>query len=261
MNKILSIIAVLLAGAALLTAVLKHGGAEPSAPTESVTVRDGKLIAQLNELQRRQARLEHSYQEVLSKVNEQAAARVEPAPPELDQVERKLSELEARQAQLDQATRDIDKYGVVNAMEKELLQAYSTLMDTNQPAWARAKQADQLKRYGHFDERATQAMKDLFTNARDNNDKAAALFSLKGSLGPEFRDQILTSLDAEIRDGNKSAKFRYSAIEALRPMLPDPAIEQWMNYLANNDPEREIAGYAGKAVGVGVGVPGEAARK
>lgn len=258
-NKSLSIAAVLVAGAALLTAMLKNGGRDRPVQTAAVEAREAQLLSQMNELQQNQAKLEKSFEALLSRVDAQASARVEMAPPELHQMERKLGELEAKQAQLDQATRDLDKYGVVHAMEKELLAAYSTLLDTNQPAWARAKQADQLKRYGHFDERATRAMLDLFANAGDNNERAAALSALKGTVSPEFRDQILTALDAEIRDGNQSVKFRYSAIEALQPMLPDPAIEQWMNYLAGNDPERKIAGYAAKVVGVDV--PGEVPRK
>jgi hypothetical protein len=51
---------------------------------------------------------------------------------ELARLRQRLDDLDAKQAQVAQLTRDIDKYGVIAGMEKELVNAYSTLLDTNQ---------------------------------------------------------------------------------------------------------------------------------
>ena len=65
-------------------------------------------------------------------------------------------------------------------------------------------------------------------------------------LDTDLRDQILVTLNDELRNGNQSPKFRYQAIEALEPMLPDPTVEEWLNYLAENDPEPKLQARAGR---------------
>lgn len=136
-------------------------------------------------------------------------------------------------------------------MEKELTDAYDTLMDDSLPIWTRAKQADKLKRYGQFDERAIQAMKDLWNQADNNNERAGILHALKGVVDAEFRDQILTSLADEFRNEAESPKFRYMAVEALETMLPDPVVREWLNYLILNDPDPEIQARARRPLGLG----------
>ena len=75
----------------------------------------------------------------------------------------------------------------------------------------------------------------------DNNEKSGILYALRGTtITPEFRDQILTSLYDEVQNGNSSPKFRYTAIETLETMLPDPAVEEWLRHLGENDPEEKL---------------------
>jgi len=168
---------------------------------------------------------------------------------DVEALRERVARLESSQNEVIQAVNETDKYGVVAAMEKDLVNAYSTLMDTNKPPEARLKQISQLKRYGYFDEKALQAVTDIYLGAGDFNMKGFALQAIKGSVTPQFRDQILADLGAEVEAGNKSGRFRYYAIEALEPMADDPAVREWLEHLAQNDPQAKLAARANRALG------------
>lgn len=252
MNKALSILGVVLASAALLLALMNRAGPSHPTPVETTGDSTSTLAAQVEKLQQDQQALKESNRELLAKVAqlERGSGSSVAGPAELARLRQRLDELDAKQAQVTQLTRDIDKYGVIAGMEKELVNAYSTLLDTNQTLAARIKQVGTLKRNGHFDKRAVGTMTDLYRQSNDFNEKGAVLSALSGSVTPELRDQILSDLNQEIQGGNKSGRFRYHAIEALEPMLPDPAVQQWLNHLAQNDPEPKIASRAGQPLGL-----------
>jgi len=166
----------------------------------------------------------------------------------LSELRQKLEALDQRQAE---STRTADKYGVLATMEKELLNAYATLMDTNRSVAARVKQSDLLKRYGYLDAKAVNALMETYKQTASLEEKSGVLRALAGVVKtPEFRDQILTELNGDIQSGNRSAAFRYFAIEALEPMLPDPTVQQWLSHLAQSDPNPKLANRAGQAVGL-----------
>jgi hypothetical protein len=171
-------------------------------------------------------------------------------PADLGAIKQRLDQLEATQTQLTQSTREIDKFGVISAMEKELVTAYSTLMDANQPLLARVKQVEQLKRYGYFDDNALRAVTDLYQATENLNEKAGVLNALRGNITPALRDQILTDLDTEVQGGNQAPRFRYTAIEALEPMAQDSAVQPWLQHLAQSDPEPKLAARAAQALGL-----------
>ena len=113
-------------------------------------------------------------------------------------------------------------------------------------------QADRLKRHGMFDDAAVASMMDLFEGTEDRNELSGILYALKGVVTTtEFRDQILATMQEEIQSDNPSPKFRHTAIEALEPMLPDPAVEEWLRYLAENDPEPKLQNRAVRSLGDG----------
>lgn len=252
MNKALPLLAIFLASIALWKATVRV--AEPpstsSAPTANGS--DRALAGQVGQLQHELRTVKAANTSLALKVMELEQAREAAAggSVDADRVRQRLDALESKQTQLAQYTRDLDKYGVVATMEKELVNAYSTLMDTNQSFGARLKQAEQLKRYGYFDAKALQAVTDLYHQTENFNEKGFALSALKGVVTPAMRDQIISDLSADIAAGNQSARFRYHAIEALEPLVKEPTVQQWLNHLAQSDPEPKLAGRAQQAIGI-----------
>ena len=252
MKNTLSILAVALACAALVITILTRGGPSLPAPIDVVGDTANALAAQFETFQREQQALKDSNRELLLKVTQLERGKGAEAggPAEIARINQRLDQVEATQTELARQAREFDKYGLVSAMEKDLVTAYSTLMDTNQNLMTRVRQAEKLKRSGHFDEKAAAAMTDLYRRTENLNEKAGVLTALSGTVTPELRDQILADLNQEIQGGNKSGRFRYSAIEALEPLLPDPTVRQWLGHLAQNDPEPKIAARAGQPLGL-----------
>ncbi len=252
MNRSISIAALVAAALALMVALhaLKDASANASAQSKAQAEESQNLAASLAALDRKISKIEEAHRRLALSPGGPATAHAPRDPRPIDQLLERVEKLEGTQAQLEKKTRDIDKFGVLEGMEKGLIKAYNTLLDTNQPIAARVKQAEKLKGSGHFDEPARLAMVELYQNARSPNDKMMALAALGGVATPEIRDQVLQDLTQEIQDGNKSPRFRYHAVEALEPLLPDPAVQQWLAHLAQTDPEPKIAARAGQPVGI-----------
>jgi len=252
MNRTLSVIAAILASVALVTAYLNKAGRSDSIPATTASHPVNSLVAELEELQKNQQALKESNRELLNKVTqlESAKGSVSTGTVELAWIQERLDQLETKQAQLTQATRDIDKHGVIAGLERELGKAYSTLMDTNQTLVTRVRQADTLKRNGQFDDRAVKVMIELYGQTDNFGEKAGVLNALSGFPSPALRDLIIEDLNAVVSGGYTDPRFRYTAIEALEPMAQDPTVAQWLGHLAQNDPEPKLAGRAGQALGV-----------
>jgi len=131
-----------------------------------------------------------------------------------------------------------------------VVKAYSTRMDTNQSLVTRVRQAETLKGNGQFDDRAVKVMTDLYGQTGDFGGKAGVLDALSGVASPELRDQIPADLDAVVSAGYTDPRFRNTAIEALTPMVQDPAVQPGLIHLAQNDPEPKLAGRAGQALAI-----------
>jgi len=251
MNRTLSIIAVFIASAALVTVCFNRTGSSDSNPAAAASDPVDSLVAQLEELQSDHQALKESNRELLNKVSqlERAKGSGSAGAVDLVRIQQRLDELETKQTQLTQATRDIDKHGVIAGLERELGKAYSTLMDTNQPLVTRVRQADTLKRNGQFDDRAVKVMTELYGQTDNFGEKAGVLNALSGFPSPALRDLILEDLNAVVSAGYTDPRFRYTAIEALEPMAQDATVAQWLGHLAQNDPEPKLAGRAGQALG------------
>jgi hypothetical protein len=252
MNRSISIIAILIAASALVAALRPAPGRGPKMEGVASTGSASDLASRFEELQRRHADLERAHQELKEEVaviQQAAASSDRPAVPPA--FEARLNELQVRQTTLEQATRQIDKFGVLTAMETELVSAYQTLFDDQQPLKTRLGQIETLKRFGHFDERAARAVMELSTSVESLDEKSGVLRALTGAVKtPEFRDQILVGLNADLQAGGKSVRYRYHAVEALESMMPDPLVQQWLTHLAQNDPEYKVAARAGQTVGI-----------
>ena len=59
--------------------------------------------------------------------------------------------------------------------------------------------------------------------------------NIEGIRSPEFRDSILEWIPEE-----PSPKMRAQGVETLGSMMPDPNVEEWLDYLGESDPEPHI---------------------
>lgn len=172
--------------------------------------------------------------------------QIEPVPV----LQQEVAELSTFQNDLAEFTLNLDPLDVIGTTEREIENAYNTLLDMSLPAGERAKQAALLKKYNLFDEAAVASMTRLFMDAENPGDKAAALSALKGHATREVRDGILETFSTEIAEGYQNARLRYHGIEALEPLLPDAEAEAMLSVIAQNDPEIRIANRAAKSVGL-----------
>ncbi len=174
------------------------------------------------------------------------------AAPDVGNLEQQVDELASNQQDIAELALGIDSLGVLETQEREILNAYKILVDESKPAGQRAKQAALLKRYGQFDQQAVDSMWKLFSEPKGAYDQASALVALKGHLTLDNRDDVLAALNSDIEGGYKNGRFRYYGIEAVESLLPDPAVQEWLTHLAQNDPEPKIAGRAARSVGLPV---------
>ncbi len=250
MNKSLPLIAALLSLIAISISLMGRSDSRPNAagapsPSPDLERQLGRIDAELREASETIADLRTR----IGELEARPARSSKTASPDTA-LEQRLASLEEQQQELKKFNREFDQYGIVSSMEVELVNAYSTLMDTNQPTSNRLKQVGQLKRYRHFDEKALIAVADIYAQTDDFGQKGQALAAMKGTVvTPEFRNQILADLSADVQAGNQSARFRYYAIEALEPMRAEPAVQEWLTHLARNDPEAKLADRAGQALG------------
>ena len=254
MNKSLPVVVVLLASAAVLTAVLKRG--RPVDRRASPATLDS-LSALVTQVERLETELQ-TLQETTRQLSQQLAQleltkavgaggrgestrnpqRLEDlGPAELSRLKLQLDELAAQEREA--------------AKAKELATAYAMVLDPNQSLEARVKQAHRLKQGDQFDDQAVQAMSDLYrqTHKSQIEKRLIVLDALSGVAPRELRDQIFADLNPDVQDLHPpglARKFRHVAIGALAPMLPDPSVQEWLNYLAQNDPDPDIAARAGK---------------
>ena len=233
--KVLPLVALLLSAAALAVALLDVGSSvqRPTSNSENEA-----LLREVQELRNRLTALENvSPSESRDK-------------PTGSRLELQMRELESSQQEIAELALGIDSLGVLETQERELIDAYKRLMDESLPAGERVKQAGLLKRYGQFDEKAEESMWKLFSEAKKPYDQAAALVALKGRVTAERRDDVIAALNADFDNGYKNGRLRYFGIEALEPLLPDPAVQEQLAHIAHNDPEPKIAGRAARAAGL-----------
>ena len=97
---------------------------------------------------------------------------------------------------------------------------------------------------GRIDAAVVDAMMDLWDESSQDGKRApyhrwALMGNRRGSTDPRFRDNILSMLQEE-----PEAKMAGQAISALEPMLPDPAVEEWLVHLSSHSPEPKIQQHA-----------------
>lgn len=233
--KFVPLVALLFSVAALAVALMDRGSASNSLASNDS---EAALRKEVQELRERLAALEGSG--LASSEGASASGNIE----------RQMQALESSQLEIAELALGIDSLGVLETQERELIDAYKVLLDESRPAGERVKRAGLLKRYGQFDERAVESMWNLFSEAKKPYDQAAALTALKGHVSVERRDDVIAALNTDFEDGYKNGRLRYFGIEALEPLLPDPAVQEQLAHIAQNDPEPKIAARAARAAGL-----------
>ena len=151
-----------------------------------------------------------------------------------------VSELQARQNQLE---KQLNESGIIErfAAHKQLVEeSYGIAQDANRPAKERFEALSLLRDEGRIDAAVVDSMMDLWDESSRDEKLApyhrwALMENLRGSTAPRFRDAILSMLSEQ-----PEAKMTGQAISALEPMSQDPAVEEWLVYLASNSPEPKI---------------------
>lgn len=233
----MSTAALVLSATALVVALIKKEGlSNPLANDDS----DQALRLEIKELRERLAELEGKSRESIT----------EKAPAPRGELELQIEELANGQLDLVKFTSKIDSLGVLETQERELVNAYKILIDESRPSGERVKQANLLKRYGQFDEHAVESMWKLFSEQKKPYDQAAALSALKGYVSTDRRDDVIAAINEDLTGGYKNGRLRYFGIEALEPLLPDPAVLEQLVIIAESDPEGKIAARAAKSIGM-----------
>lgn len=153
-------------------------------------------------------------------------------------------ELQARQDRLE---KQLNEYGIIErfAEHQQLVEeSYGIAKDPDRPAKERFEALSLLRDEGRIDAAVVDAMMDLWDESSQDGKLApyhrwALMENLRGSTDPRFRDNILSMLQEE-----PEAKMAGQAISALEPMLPDPAVEEWLVHLSSNSPEPKIQQHA-----------------
>ncbi|MBT3480471.1 MAG: hypothetical protein HN457_03425 [Opitutales bacterium] len=232
--KNIPIIALVVAVAALGFALRQNEVATSSEVSKS----NDAMQAEVQELRERLAALEST------RISKGIAA------PNIGNLEQQVGELANNQQDIAELALGIDSLGVLETQEREILNAYKTLLDESKPVGERLKRVALLKRYGQFDQQAVDSMWKLFSEPKEAYDQAGALMALKGHLTMDDRDDVLTALNEDMEKGYKNGRLRYHGIEAVESLLPDPTVQEWLTHLAQNDPEPKIAGRAARSVGL-----------
>jgi len=152
----------------------------------------------------------------------------------------RVAELQARQDQLE---KQLDEYGIIErfATHQQLVeQSYEIAQDANRPAEDRFEALSLLREEGRVDAAVVDSIMDLWDESSRDEElgpyhRWAFMEHLRGSTAPRFRDAILSMLSDQ-----PEAKMTDQAISALEPMSQDPAVEEWLVYLASSSSEEKI---------------------
>jgi hypothetical protein len=155
-----------------------------------------------------------------------------------------LSDLEARQSRLEQ---QLKKYGIFERFEeheKFIEESYQLALDARRPAKERFEALKVLNQEGKIDEAVVASMMDLWDESLTDEKigpyhRWALMENLRGSNDPRFRDNVLSMLQEE-----PGSKMTGQAIATLEPMLPDPAVQEWLSHLSANGQDPKIRDHA-----------------
>lgn len=253
MTRAISILALLLAIFALLMAT-RSASPDKNPPTPP---ENHELLKQLETLRLEHRALIESNRLLSSRLTRMEQAGISVKPGSFQQPSTQPAELELELspqalARLKSRLDDLTARETKAARQREIDELYGLLNDPSRPVDERIRMAHKLKSKGTRDERVIKTMADLYRQGAGKEDTELRLIlldTLGGIQSPDLRDQVLADLGRELQSAEPtgvSIKFRHTAVESLKPMISDPAVQQWLNYLVQNDPDRGVADHAAK---------------
>ena len=155
-----------------------------------------------------------------------------------------LATLEARQSRLEQKLQNYGIFERFEEHEKLIKESYKVAIDPERAAKERFEALKILREEGRIDQAVVDSMMDLWDQSLDDDKTGpyhrwALMENLRGTNDPRFRDNVLSMLQQE-----PGAKMTGQAIATLEPMLPDPAVQEWLTHLSSNGQEPKIRDYA-----------------
>ena len=155
-----------------------------------------------------------------------------------------LATLEARQSRLEQKLQNYGIFERFEEHEKLIKESYQVAIDPERAAKERFEALKILREEGRIDQAVVDSMMDLWDQSLDDDKigpyhRWTLMENLRGTNDPRFRDNVLSMLQQE-----PGAKMTGQAIATLEPMLPDPAVQEWLTHLSSNGQEPKIRDYA-----------------
>lgn len=224
--KALPILALVLSLAALAISLTRQSETPDPGPAQSTARLEAKVRSLENEL----ARLAAESQPV----NELRIPLSDQSLPDTS-----LNSPSSAPHKLEQQLRDLGVLEHFQKRKEKLAKSRAIVLDPERDQWERVKTLSSLKESGEIDDEVVSSMMPLWTASLDDPKggylRWQLLENLQGTTNSEFRTNILEWIGEE-----ESPKMRSQGLETLAPMANDPNVYEWLEYLAENDPEPGI---------------------
>lgn len=225
--KALPILALALAVVALAVSLTREPEKQPSEATDPTARLEAKVRLLENEVAR------------LIEENQQPVNEFDLPSPEQTLADSSIDPTRATPTRLEQQLRDLGVLEHFQKRKEKLAEARSIVLDAERDQWERVKTLSSLKDGGQIDDEVVSSMMPLWTASLDDPKggylRWQLLENLRGTTNGEFRTNILEWIGEE-----ESPKMRGQGLETLAPMAADPNVSEWLEYLAENDPEPRI---------------------
>ena len=162
-----------------------------------------------------------------------------------------IDNLRGQQQQLETRLSELGVLEHFEDRQRAIEAAHGLALDPNADAKDRLEALGVLRKANRVDDQIVASMVDLWDESVAQGTKGGwtrwfLLENLEGVQDAALRDSILEWIPDE-----ESPKMRSRAIETLGSMLPDPSIDEWLDYLAGNDPDPELRQQAAATRAVG----------
>ncbi|MBK1792872.1 hypothetical protein [Persicirhabdus sediminis] len=158
-----------------------------------------------------------------------------------------VADLAVRQNELEQRLESLGVLAHFEAMNAKVDEAYQKALDEEMSKKDRLEALALLKEEGRIDEAVVSSMMDLWDGLADDKstmfDRWMLMENLRGVNDERLRNNLL-----EVLDNEPGPKMTSQVLSTLEPMLPDPAISEWLNYLSENSTEASVQKYANEVL-------------
>ena len=151
-----------------------------------------------------------------------------------------LAAIEDKQTRLEAELNELGVFDHFEAKKRKIEASYATATDSSAGAKDRLGALKVLREAQRIDETVVASMVSMWQESLDDEKGGGwtrwfLMENIEGIRSPEFRDSILEWIPEE-----PSPKMRAQGVETLGSMMPDPNVEEWLDYLGESDPEPHI---------------------